>query len=137
MALKSSSLAQAIKNGGSIVFTTSVANQAGIPGMAIYSATKAAVQSFVQTIAAELASQQIRANAVSPGCVKTPTMGIVKASPAELKELEDFGAQITPLGRNGEPGEIAKAVVFLAFGAAFMTGSQLVLDGGLGSLKVH
>lgn len=130
-------LAPTIKNGGSIVFTTSVANQAGIPGMAIYSATKAAVQSFVQTIAAELVGQQIRVNAVSPGFVKTPTMGVTNASPAELKEFEDFGAKTTPLGRNGEPEEIAKAVVFLAFDATYMTGSQLVVDGGLGSLKVH
>jgi NAD(P)-dependent dehydrogenase (short-subunit alcohol dehydrogenase family) len=130
-------LAPMVKNGGSIVFTTSVSNQVGFPGMAIYSATKAAVQSFVQTIAAELASQQIRVNAVAPGFVKTPTMGVADSSPTELKEFEGKGAQTTPLGRIGEPEEIAKAVVFLAFEASFMTGSQLVLDGGLGSLKLH
>lgn len=130
-------LAPKIKRGGSIVFTTSVANQVGFPGMAIYSSTKAAVQSFVQTMAAELASQQIRVNAVAPGFVKTPTMGVANASPAELKEFEGQGAQTTPLGRIGEPEEIAKAVVFLAFDATFTTGSQLVMDGGLGSTRVH
>ncbi|KAB8068571.1 hypothetical protein BDV29DRAFT_199289 [Aspergillus leporis] len=130
-------LSPLLKDGGSIVFTTSVANQVGIPGMATYSASKAAVRSFVQTLAAELVSRKIRVNAVSPGFVKTPTMGVANASSDELREFESQGVQTTPLGRIGDPVEVARAVLFLAFEATFTTGSEVVLDGGLALLKVH
>ncbi|KAE8371418.1 hypothetical protein BDV26DRAFT_298804 [Aspergillus bertholletiae] len=126
-----------LKDGGSIVFTTSVANQVGVPGMATYSASKAAVRSFVQTLAAELVGRKIRVNAVSPGFVKTPTMGIASASSDDLREFENQGAQTTPLGRIGESTEVAQAVLFLAFEATFTTGSEVILDGGLTFLKAH
>lgn len=130
-------LAPMVKDGGSIVFTTSVTNKVGIPGVATYAASKAAVQSFVQTIAAELAPRKIRVNAVSPGFVKTPTMGVASASKDYLEEFEEQGVQTTPLGKIAEPLEVAQAVVFLAFETTFMTGSELVLDGGLALLKMH
>ncbi|OGM39776.1 short chain dehydrogenase [Aspergillus bombycis] len=130
-------LSPLLKDGGSIVFTTAVSTQAGIPGMATYSASKAAVRSLVQTLAAELVSRKIRVNAVSPGFVKTPTMGIASASSDELREFENQGVQTTPLGRIGEPIEIARAVLFLAFEATFTTGSEVTLDGGLAFLKAH
>ncbi|KAB8205610.1 Enoyl-Acyl carrier protein reductase [Aspergillus parasiticus SU-1] len=126
-----------LKDGGSIVFTTSVANQVGIPGMATYSASKAAVRSFVQTLAAELVNRKIRVNAVSPGFVKTPTMGVASASSDDLREFENQGIQTTPLGRIGEPIEVTRAVLFLAFEATFTTGSEVTLDGGLALLKAH
>lgn len=66
-----------MKSGGAIVFTTSIANRRGIPGMSVYAASKAAVHSFVQTLAAELAPKNVRVNAVNPGYIKTPTMGVV------------------------------------------------------------
>ncbi|KAE8386455.1 hypothetical protein BDV23DRAFT_196398 [Aspergillus alliaceus] len=130
-------LSPLLRDGGSIVFTTSVANRVGIPGMATYSASKAAVQSFVQTLAAELVGRKIRVNAVSPGFVKTPTMGVAGASNDDLREFENQGVQTTPLGRIGEPSEVARAVIFLAFEATFTTGSEVALDGGLALLKVH
>ncbi|KAE8358877.1 hypothetical protein BDV27DRAFT_168981 [Aspergillus caelatus] len=130
-------LSPLLKDGGSIVFTTSVSNQVGIPGMAIYSASKAAVRSFVQTLAAELVGRKIRVNAVSPGFVKTPTMGVASASSDDLREFENQGVQTTPLGRIGEPIEVARAVLFLAFEATFTTGSEVTLDGGLALLKAH
>ncbi|KAF7591711.1 hypothetical protein BBP40_001225 [Aspergillus hancockii] len=130
-------LSPLVRDGGSIVFTTSVANQVGIPGMATYSSSKAAVRSLVQTLAAELVSRKIRVNAVSPGFVKTPTMGVAGASGDDLREFESQGVQTTPLGRIGDPVEVARAVLFLAFEATFTTGSEVVLDGGLALLKVH
>ncbi|GAB1198296.1 hypothetical protein APSETT444_007611 [Aspergillus pseudonomiae] len=105
--------------------------------MATYSASKAAVRSFVQTLAAELVSRKIRVNAVSPGFVKTPTMGVADASCDDLREFENQGVQTTPLGRIGEPIEVARAVLFLAFEATFTTGSEVTLDGGLALLKAH
>jgi NAD(P)-dependent dehydrogenase (short-subunit alcohol dehydrogenase family) len=130
-------LAPMVRLGGAIVFTTSVANQMGIPGMSVYAASKAAVHSFVQTLAAELVGAQVRVNAVSPGFVKTPTMGVVGASKEELVEFEGQGAKGTPMGRIADPAEVAKAVVFLGFEATFTTGEQVVVDGGLTTLRLH
>lgn len=130
-------LASIIKPGGSIVFTASVSNQVGMPGMAIYSATKAAVQSLVQTLAAELADNRVRVNAVSLGFIKTPTMGISGSTPEEQKEFEALGVKSTPLGRVGDAEEVAKAVAILAFDATFTTGSQIVVDGGIVVVAKH
>lgn len=128
-------LSPRVLDGGAIVFTTSVANKVGIPGMAAYSASKAAVQSFVQTFAAELATRQIRVTAVSPGFVKTPTMGVVDAPKESLESFEKAGIDSTPLKRIAQPEEVARAVLFLGFEATFTTGTELVVDGGLATLK--
>ncbi|OAL50856.1 putative short chain dehydrogenase [Pyrenochaeta sp. DS3sAY3a] len=124
-------LSPLIKPGGSIVFTTSIANRRGIPNMSVYAASKAAVHSLVQTLAAELAPCRIRVNAVNPGFIKTPTMGVDGISKEDVAIFEAQGAQLTPLGRIGDPGEVAKAVVFLGYEATFSTGSEVVVDGGL------
>ncbi|KAL4912721.1 hypothetical protein BDW62DRAFT_194039 [Aspergillus aurantiobrunneus] len=76
-----------VRDRGAIVFTSSVSARFGFPGMAVYSASKAAVSSLVQTLAAELASRKVRVNAVSPGFVKTPTMGVSGVTPEELVAL--------------------------------------------------
>ncbi|KAL4894028.1 hypothetical protein BDV59DRAFT_201337 [Aspergillus ambiguus] len=128
-------LAPLVRQGGAIVFTTSVSNKTGIAGMSIYSASKAAVHSLVQTLAAELVDRKIRVNAVSPGFIKTPTMGVAGTPPDALTAFEEEGVQTTPLGRIGNPEEVAKAVAFLAFDATFTTGTEVVVDGGLASLK--
>ncbi|KAL4950593.1 hypothetical protein BDW69DRAFT_202034 [Aspergillus filifer] len=120
-----------IREAGAIVFTSSVSARFGFPGMAIYSASKAAVSSLVQTLAAELAPRQIRVSAVAPGFVKTPTMGISGVSAEELLGFEEDGAKITPLGRIASAEEIAKVAAFLAFEATFTTGSEVLVDGGL------
>jgi NAD(P)-dependent dehydrogenase (short-subunit alcohol dehydrogenase family) len=103
----------------------------------VYAASKAAVHSFVQTLAAELVGMQVRVNAVSPGFVRTPTMGVVGASKEELAEFEGQGVKSTPMGRISEPEEVAKAVVFLGFEATFTTGEQVIVDGGLATLRLH
>ncbi|KAH8433292.1 putative short chain dehydrogenase [Aspergillus melleus] len=126
-----------LNDGGALVFTTSVANQVGIPGMATYVTAKAAVQSLVQTLAAELMGRRIRVNAVSPVFVRTPTMGVANASADDRTTFKGEEVKATPLGRIWDPEEIARAVVFLGFEATFTTGSQLVLNGGLASLQVH
>lgn len=124
-------LAPLIKDGGSIVFTTSIANRRGIPGMSVYAASKAAVHSLVQSLAAELAPRGVRVNAVSPGYIGTPTMGIEGASEEEVGAFAVEGAGMTPLGRIGDAEEVARAVVWVGFEATFSTGSEVVVDGGL------
>ncbi|WP_405810150.1 SDR family oxidoreductase [Streptomyces sp. NBC_00210] len=125
-------LAPLIKDGGSIVFTTSIANDSGNPGMGVYSGAKAAVRSFTKVIAAELLPRNIRVNAVSPGFISTPTGGITGASDEMLAAFEQLGDQITPMRRHGSADEVAEAVLFLAFDATFTTGEELNIDGGLG-----
>lgn len=105
-------LAPMVAPGGAIVFATSVANQMGIPGMSVYSASKAAVHSLVQTLAAELVGVQVRVNAVSPGFVRTPTMGVVGASREELVEFERQGEEYADgedcrAGKGGSGGGVS------------------------------
>jgi len=127
-------LAPLVRAGGSIVFTTSIADETGSPGMSIYSGSKAALRSFTRVLAAEFAPKQIRVNAVSPGFIKTPTMGVSGASTEELAAFEEEGEEITPMKRIGTSEEVARAVLFLAFDATFTTGAELPVDGGLAQL---
>jgi NAD(P)-dependent dehydrogenase (short-subunit alcohol dehydrogenase family) len=124
-----------VRDGGAIIFTSSVSAKFGFPGMAVYSASKAAASSLVQTIAAELAGRKIRVNAVSPGFIKTPTMGVSGVTPDDLVAFEAEGSKLTPLDRIGTPEEVAKAAIFLAFEATFTTGTELFVDGGLMNLQ--
>lgn len=124
-----------IRDGGAIVFTSSVASKMGFPGMSVYSASKAAVGSLVQCLASELASRGVRVNAVTPGFIKTPTMGVSGVTGEELVEFEAEGSKLTPLGRIGRAEEVAKVAVFLAFEATFTTGSEVLVDGGLVSFQ--
>ncbi|MFP2905627.1 SDR family oxidoreductase [Pyxidicoccus sp. 3LFB2] len=124
-------LAPLVRDGGSFVFTTSIANVTGVPGMSVYSGSKAALRSFAQGLAAELLPRGIRVNAVSPGFIKTPTMGVDGASPEQLAAFEKEGNDTTPMKRIGTPEEVARAALFLAFEATFTTGAELPVDGGL------
>jgi NAD(P)-dependent dehydrogenase (short-subunit alcohol dehydrogenase family) len=119
--------------GSAVVLTTSIANRKGFAATSPYSATKAALRSMTRTFAAELVDRGIRVNAVSPGPVDT---GILERSmPAEAAS-EFLAAQrvLNPMGRLGEPEEVAKAVVFLAFDATYTTGAELTVDGGASQL---
>lgn len=125
-------LSPLIADGGAVVFTSSVADQGGSPGMIVYSATKAAVISFTSGFAAEFLPRGIRVNAVSPGFITTPTMGAAGLSPEMRQMFEKLSDARTPMARHGTAEEVARAVLFLAFEATFTTGSKLAVDGGLG-----
>ena len=129
-------LAPLVRDGGALVFTTSIADEVGYPGMAVYSGAKAAVAAFARVFAAELMPRGIRVNCVSPGFIRTPTMGIAGASRADLDAFVREGEQITPMKRIGTPEEFARTVLFLAFDATFTTGTELVIDGGFRSVIV-
>jgi NAD(P)-dependent dehydrogenase (short-subunit alcohol dehydrogenase family) len=124
-----------LSKGGSIVLTTSFLNAVGTPGLSILSATKAAVRSLARSLGAELAPRCIRVNAVSPGPIRTPFHGKLGLSENDLKDMAAFIESQVPLRRFGEAGEIAQAALFLASDdSAFMTGAEIVVDGGLSQL---
>lgn len=126
-------LAPLVADGGSIVFTTSIADEGGAPGMIVYSGAKAAVLAFAKTFASELLPRAIRVNVVAPGFVDTPTMGVRDATDATRRAFQAIGDSSTPMGRHGTIDEVAAAVMFLAFDATFTTGARITVDGGLGS----
>ncbi len=112
-------------DGGSIILTGSIASVKGIPALGVYSATKAAIRSFVRTWTLELRDRKIRANVISPGTIDTPIL-----TPLPRAAIAQIVAGI-PMGRMGEPDEIAKAAVFLASDeSSFVTGIELFVDGG-------
>jgi NAD(P)-dependent dehydrogenase (short-subunit alcohol dehydrogenase family) len=121
--------------GGSIVNMSSVAGLNGAPGMSGYCASKGAVRLFTKAVALECAQMKanIRVNSVHPGIIDTP---IWEKLPSALRQNaidpQELGAQAAAIGRAGDPSEIASGVAFLCSDAAsYMTGTELVLDGGL------
>lgn len=112
---------------GSIVITASTNSYDGEAGLTAYNATKAGLLGIVHTVANELGPYQIRVNAVCPGLIRTRLTAGHFAS-ADL--LKDYFRHI-PLGRGGEPSEVAAAVAFLASdSASYITGATLFVDGG-------
>ena len=113
--------------GGSIVNISSVVSSLGLPNMSTYSATKAAVDAITRSLAKELAPRKIRVNSVNPGMVETEglhTTGFILGA--------ESMAAITPLGRIGQPDDIAPAVVFFASqDSSWITGETLYITGGL------
>ena len=124
-----------MRDGGSILLNTSWLNQVGRPGTSLLSASKAAVRSFARTLSAELLSRRIRVNCVSPGAIRTPIHVRPGATPEEMVVAAvQLGAAI-PLGRMGEPEDIAHAALFLASDASsYMLGAEIVVDGGFSAL---
>ncbi|MDR3714790.1 MAG: SDR family oxidoreductase [Puia sp.] len=127
-------LAPLINRGGSVVFTTSVANVKGMPGNTAYGAAKAAMRSFARTLAAELLPREIRVNAVTPGPIDTPIVDKVFTGKGEAAQIREKMIGMVPMKRWGTSEEIAKAVLFLAFDATFTTGAEIPVDGGWSQL---
>ena len=114
-----------MNDGGSIILTGSVASTKGTASFWVYGATKAAIRNFVRAWSVELKDRRIRSNVLSPGPTETPAIG---QQPAEA--IARIVSTI-PMGRIGEPDEIAKAALFLASDdSSFVTGIELFVDGG-------
>lgn len=113
--------------GGRILVTSSVTGpRVAYPGLAHYAASKAGVNGFIRAAALELACEGITVNGVEPGMIRTPAMANLGG-----EALNQAIAAAVPLGRLGEPEDIAAAMVFLASPAAgYITGQTLVVDGG-------
>ena len=119
-----------LNEGASIVLTGSSAARGGTPSFGASAASKAAIQSFARTWAAELLGRKIRVNTVVPGPVETPGLKGFAPSGQEQGLLEGMAAMV-PMGRLGQPAEIAAAVLFLGSDqSSFMTGSEVFVDGG-------
>lgn len=120
-----------IRQGGSIQFITTFLTQVGFPGLAIYSASKAALKSLSQTLAAELAPQGIRVNSIAPGPIATNLWSTVGLAPDTLGAVaEKINARLMQ-GTFGQPEDIAETSVFLASDAANnIYGQEIVVDGG-------
>ena len=119
--------------GGAIVLNASVAAGKGNPLGSVYGASKAAVRSFGRTIAAELVERGIRVNVVSPGPIDTPIFGRT-LNEQQVADLKVAWAAKNPMKRFGSVDEVAATVLFLLSDAAsYITGVDLLVDGGLGS----
>jgi NAD(P)-dependent dehydrogenase (short-subunit alcohol dehydrogenase family) len=121
-----------LNDGAAIVLAGSTSATDGTPAFSVYAATKAAIRSFGRTWAAELAPRGIRVNTVIPGPTNTPGLAGLAPEADQAEGLLQAIASQVPLGRLGEPEEIANAVLFLASGeSSFMTGGEIFVDGGV------
>jgi NAD(P)-dependent dehydrogenase (short-subunit alcohol dehydrogenase family) len=124
-----------INDGGSIILNSSISAHIGMATASVYSATKAAVLSLARTLSAELVHRKIRVNAISPGPIATPIFGKM-GIPAE--QVEGLRADIqgkVPIGRFGNPEEIARVATFFASDdSTFVLGAELIADGGMATL---
>lgn len=118
-------------DGGAIILTASTAASSGAPALSVYAATKAALRSFGRTLAAELAPRGIRVNTLSPGPIKTPIFGKTGLSQDQIDGFIEGIKSRVPLGRIGNPEEVAATALYLAADATFMTGGEIVVGGGL------
>lgn len=117
------------RGGGSIINTASIASTVAFPTMSPYCASKGAILMMTKTAAAEYAGAGVRINCICPGVTQT---ALVQRLPSALI---DGAVALTPMGRVGQPDEMAGAAVFLASDAAsFITGSAITLDGGYTAL---
>jgi NAD(P)-dependent dehydrogenase (short-subunit alcohol dehydrogenase family) len=129
--LQAAGRAMAGSGGGSIINITSRLASAGVAGMAIYSASKGAMEAITRTAAIELAPHGIRVNAVAPGLTRTPLYDDWMATLDDPEQTARDQAAAIPLGRIAEPQDVAAAVSFLASpGAAYITGTSLPVEGG-------
>lgn len=120
-----------MREGGSIILTGSTTAVKGTEAFSVYSASKAAVRNFARSWALDLKPRGIRVNTLSPGPIRTPGLeGVVP--PEQLQGLVDHLTAAVPLGRIGEPAEVAKVALFLASDdSSFVNGIELFVDGGM------
>lgn len=125
-----------LKDGGNIIFNTSIVHQKGFPGTGVYSATKGALRAYARVLTSELAPRNIRVNSIAPGPIGTAIYGKMDGMTDE--KMEEMGAGFTqgvPLQRFGESREVADGVLFLASEeASYVNGIELEIDGGMSQI---
>jgi len=120
-----------LKDGASVILTSSTTSISGTPAFSVYSATKAAVRNFARNWILDLKDRHIRVNAISPGVTDTEGLNHLFGGGEQAQGMKDYLAGLIPAGRVGQPDEIAKAVLFLASDeASFVNGVELFVDGG-------
>lgn len=125
-----------MNDGASIILIGSSAAHRAAPGMAIYSAAKAAIISLAKGLSLDLLSRKIRVNALSPGSIDTPVFE--KLVPEEqLEQVKQIWIDIIPVGRQGLPSDIGNAAVFLASDdSSFIVGTEILSDGGMTNISL-
>jgi NAD(P)-dependent dehydrogenase (short-subunit alcohol dehydrogenase family) len=124
-----------LAEGASVILTASTTSIKGTPAFSVYSASTAAVRSFVRSWILDVKGRGIRINAVSPGPVETPGLRGLADTPEAAQGLLDYLASQVPLGRVARSNEIAAAAAFLASDDAnFVNGVELSVDGGLAQI---
>ena len=124
-----------LKEGASIILTTSAADQKGMPNTSVYAATKAAVRSLARTLSAELLEKGIRVNSIAPGPIDTPIFGKLGFPEDQIDGVKEQFASGIPMKRMGTSDEIARTALFLASSeSSFVAGIDLAVDGGMTSL---
>lgn len=120
-----------LRDGGSIILTSSTTSISGTPAFSVYSATKAAIRNFARSWILDLKERRIRVNVVSPGVTDTAGLDELFGRGDSAENTKNYLASLIPAGRIGKPEEIAKAVLFLASDdASFVNGVELFVDGG-------
>ena len=130
--LQLAALDDTLADGGAVLFNTSIVNDVGMPNSAAYAATKGALRSAMKVAATELAGRGIRANAISPGPIDTGFFGNTNLDEQTVQGMAEQILSSVPLGRFGTAEEMAAAATFLlSDDASFVTGAELVADGGM------
>ena len=120
-----------LPDGASVILTGSVAGNKGTPAFSVYNASKAAIRSFARSWIVDLASRRIRVNVLAPGATSTPGFHALTQTEEQSQAFRSAVEAATPLGRMGDPDEIAGAALFLASDeSSYVNGSELFVDGG-------
>ena len=128
-------IAPVLQDGGSIILVGSLASEKVLDGHAVYAGSKAAIGAFARSWALEFKARRIRVNMLSPGPTETEILGKLGVAPEDREAFAEMMAGAIPLGRLGQPIELARAALFLASDASsFVTGINLRVDGGMALL---
>ena len=120
---------------GSIILMASAGGSKGIEGLSVYDATKAPVRSFARSWTVDLKNHNLRVNAINPGPIDTLAVRFSFSATPAGEQLKNKLLSNVPLGRMGNPDEVAKAVSFLASDdSSYITGIELFVDGGIAQI---
>ncbi|MFI2023138.1 SDR family oxidoreductase [Streptomyces olivaceoviridis] len=120
-----------LNDGASVILTGSTAGSVGNEAFGVYGASKAAIRSFARTWANELRGRTIRVNTIAPGPITTPGLNGLAPNDEQAAQLRDTLAAGVPLGRMGQPEEVANLALFLATDqSSYITGTEIFVDGG-------
>lgn len=124
-----------LRDGASVILTSSTATTRALPAFSVYAATKAAIRNFARHWVLDLKDRKIRVNALSPGPIKTPGLQGLTSNDQQWRQFEQQLASQVPAGRIGDAREVGRAAVFLASDdSTFVNGIELFVDGGMAQI---